>query len=138
MTKAISTLPSRLDHSPWFHLLGGPILWAVHFLFSYAWLEFACRVRLLVLHSAVFGLPLLSWFFISFTVLLTFATVYIGWSSFRDWKHLRRSWRKNKQAVWELEARQFMAFSGILLGPLFSLVILLSGLPALVLGPCGS
>src|SRR5689334_6279335 len=99
MTRAISTFPSRLDHSPWFHLLGGPVIWAVHFLLSYVWLEFACRARVLVLHSAILGLPLLSWLFISYTVILTLATLYTGWSSLRDWKRLKRSWRKNKEAV---------------------------------------
>jgi hypothetical protein len=133
---AASTSLSHLKHSPWFHLLGGPILWSAHFLISYAWIEFACRVRLLILHSTILGLTVLSWSVLLFTLLAVLATLYVGWSAYRSWRQISELKETNELESWGVESRRFMAISGILLSMLFSLVILLSGLPALVLGPC--
>ena len=133
---ATSTFLSHLNRSPWFHLLGGPILWSAHFLVSYAWVEFACRVSLLVLDSTILGLTVLSWSVLILTILAVLATVYVGWSAYRSWLRIRESKETDELASWGVESRRFMALSGILLSALFSLVILLSGLPVLVLGPC--
>lgn len=133
---ATSKLLSHLNRSPWFHLLGGPILWSAHFLISYAWIEFACRVRLLMLDSMILGLTVLSWSVLIFTLLAMLATLYVGWSAYRSWLRIRDSKKMDELESWGVESRRFMAFSGILLSALFSLVILLTGLPALVLGPC--
>jgi hypothetical protein len=127
---------SHLNRSPWFHLLGAPVLWSVHFLVSYAWVEFACRVRLLVLDSTVLGLTVLSWSVLIFTLLAVLATLYVGLSAYRSWLRIRESKEMDELESWGVESRRFMGLSGILLSILFSLVILLSGLPALVLGPC--
>jgi hypothetical protein len=127
---------SRLNRSPWFHLLGGPILWSAHFLVSYAWVEFACRVSLLALDSTLLGLTVLSWSVLIFTFLAVLATLYVGWSAYRSWRGLRGQQETNEIDSWGLESRRFMALSGILLSVLFSIVILLTGLPALVLRPC--
>jgi hypothetical protein len=134
MAKSLSL--SHLNRSPWFHLLGGPILWSAHFLISYAWVEFACRIRLFVLDSTVLGLTALSWSVLIFTLIAVVATVYVGWSAHRSWLRIRESKQTNELESWGVESRRFMALSGILLSALFSLVILLTGLPALVLGPC--
>ena len=127
---------SHLNRSPWFHLLGGPILWSAHFLATYNWVEFACRANLLVLDSTVLGLTVLSWIVLILTLIAALATLYVGWSSFQSWRRLRESQETNELDSWGIGSRRFMALSGILLSGLFSLVILLSGLPALVLGPC--
>lgn len=128
---------SRLDRSPWFHLLGCPILWSVHFLGSYLWVEFACRARLPVLDSVVLGLTVLSWSVLIFTLLATLAAGYTGWAAYRSWHRLKRSRKTNNEpASWRAESGLFMALSGIALSALFSLAILLGGLPAFVLGPC--
>jgi hypothetical protein len=127
---------SHLSQSPWFHLLGAPILWSVHFLISYAWVEYACRMRLLVLDSTMLGLTLLSWSILLLTLIAVLATVYVGWSAYRSSRRISESKKTNELESWGVESRRFMALSGILLSALFSLVILLSGLPALVLGPC--
>src|ERR671922_1940171 len=82
MTTFISR--SHLSRSPWFHLLGGPILWSAHFLISYAWVEFACRVRLLVLHSTLLGLTVLSWSVLILTLIAMLATLYVGWAAYRS------------------------------------------------------
>jgi hypothetical protein len=131
-----STLFSRLDRSPWFHLLGGPILWSAHFLASYASVEFACRARLPVLDSTVFGLSVLSWSVLAFTLAATLAAVYVGRAAYRSWHRLKKSRKTTEPDTWELESGRFMALSGMALSALFALTILLGGLPALVLGPC--
>jgi hypothetical protein len=134
MASSIS-LP-HLNRSPWFHLLGGPILWSAHFLVSYAWVEFACRVRPLVLDSTILGLTVLSWSILILTLVAMLATCYVGWLAYGSLRGLRESQEMNEQDSWGVESRRFMARSGILLSALFALVILLTGLPALVLGPC--
>ena len=127
---------SHLNRSPWFHFLGGPVLWSVHFLVSYSWVEFACRVRLIVLDSTILGLSVLSWSVLVLTFVAVLATLYVGWSAYRSWQRLRKSQEPNELEAWGVESRRFMAFGGIVLSTLFGLVILLTGLPALVLGPC--
>jgi hypothetical protein len=134
MTSSISL--SHLNRSPWFHLLGGPILWSAHFLATYNWVEFACRANLLVLDSTVFGLTVLSWSVLVLTLITALAALYVGWSSHKTWRRLRESQATNEPDSWGIDSRRFMALGGILLSVLFSLVILLSGLPVLVLGPC--
>jgi hypothetical protein len=134
---ASSLSHSHLNRSPWFHLLGGPIFWSAHFLVSYAWVEFACRARLVVLDSTILGLTVLSWSFLILTFIAVLATLYVGWAAYLSWRQMRDSQETNELDTWVVESRRFMALSGILLSVLFSLVILLSGLPALVLGPCG-
>jgi hypothetical protein len=127
---------SRLDRSPWFHLLGGPVLWSAHFLASYAWVEFACHAGLPALDSTVLGLTVTSWSVLALTLLVTLAAVYVGWSAYRSWRRLERSRKKDEPGSWEVESGRFMAFGGMVLSTLFALTILLGGLPALVLGPC--
>ena len=134
MAKSLSL--SHLNQSPWFHLLGAPVLWGVHFLVSYAWVEFACRMRLLVLDSTILGLTVLSWSVLILTLIAVLASLYVGWSAYRSWRRILESKKTNEVESWGVESKRFMALSGILLSALFSLVILLTGLPALVLGPC--
>jgi hypothetical protein len=127
---------SHLNRSPWFHFLGAPILWSLHFLTSYVWVEFACRVKLPVFHSTFLGLTVLSWSVLVFTLILMLAALYVGWSAYQNWGRLKRSHKKNELDSWALESQRFMAFGGIFFSVLFALIILLSGLPVLALGPC--
>jgi hypothetical protein len=127
---------SVLNRSPWFHLLGGPILWSAHFLATYNWVEFACRANLLVLDSTILGLTVLSWSVLVLTFLAVLAALYVGWSAYQSWQRLRKMQEKNELDSWAVESHRFMAFSGIVLSALFSLVILLTGIPALILEPC--
>jgi hypothetical protein len=134
MTMTISF--SHLNRSPWFHFLGGAILWSAHFLISYGWVEFACRTGLLVLDSTFLGLSALSWSVLSLTLIAALAALYVGWSAYREWDRLRNTREMNELDMRSVESHRFMAFSGIFLSALFSLVILLTGLPALMLGAC--
>jgi hypothetical protein len=105
-------------------------------LVSYAWVEFACRMRLIVLDSTILGLTVLSWSILILTLVAVLATSYVGWSAYRSWRRMRELQETNEQDSWGGESRRFMALSGIGLSALFALVILLSGLPVLVLAPC--
>jgi len=127
---------SRLSRSPWFHLLGSPIVWSAHFLGGYGWVEFACRAGLLVLDSTILGLTVISWVVLFFTLAAFLASLYVGWAAYDGWRRSGQADKTSDVSAWGVEARQFMAFSGMAFSALFSLVILLSGLPVLVLGPC--
>ncbi len=128
--------PSHLKRSPWVHFLGGPVIWGIHFIVSYVWVEFACRANLLVLDSTILGLTVLSWIVLIFTFVAVLASLYVGWVSYRAWHRIQKSHGTDELEAWGVESRRFMAFTGMFLSALFSLVILLTGLPALVLGPC--
>jgi hypothetical protein len=89
-----------------------------------------------MLHSTILGLTVLSWSVLALTLVAVLATLYVGWSAYRSWQGLREPQETNELEAWGGESRRFMALSGICLSALFALVILFSGLPALVLGPC--
>ena len=127
---------SHLKRSPWLHFLGGPVIWGIHFMVSYVWVEFACRANLLVLNSTILELTVLSWIVLALTLIAVLAALYVGWSSYGAWRQIQESQETNELEAWGVESRRFMAFSGMFLSALFSLVILFTGLPALVLGPC--
>jgi hypothetical protein len=128
--------PSHLKRSPWVHFLGGPVIWGIHFIVSYVWVEFACRANLPMLDSTILGLTVLSWIVLIFTFVAVLASLYVGWVSYRAWHRIQKSHGTDELEAWGVESRRFMAFTGMFLSALFSLVILLTGLPALVLGPC--
>jgi hypothetical protein len=130
----LHTTPST--RSPWFHLLGSPIIWGAHFLVSYLWVEAACQAHLLVLDSTILGLTVLSYIVLALTIAAVAATLYVGRSAYHQWQRLRQIPTLNEASHWAVEGEQFMAFSGVLLSGLFTLTILLTGLPALVLRPC--
>jgi|SRR5687767_4272452 len=127
---------SHLKRSPWLHFLGGPVIWGIHFMVSYVWVEFACRANLLVLNSTILELTVLSWIVLALTLIAVLAALSVGWSSYGAWRRIQESQETNELEAWGVESRRFMAFSGMFLSALFSLVILFTGLPALVLGPC--
>lgn len=118
------------------HLLGGPLLWSAHFLATYAWTEFACQTQLLALHSTIWGIPVLSHVVLGLTLAGILATGYVGVLAYRRWRGLKPVQGGHEAVQWALEGERFAAFSGVLLCGLFALVILLTGLPALVLRPC--
>jgi len=128
--------PSHLKRSPWVHFLGGPVIWGIHFIVSYVWVEFACRAQLLVLDSTVLGLTVLSWIVLALTLIAVLAALYVGWASYGAWRRIRECQKPDELEAWGVESRRFMAFTGMFLSALFSLVILLTGLPVLLLKPC--
>lgn len=127
---------SGLSRSPWFHFLGGPVLWIAHFLATYSWVEFACRANLLVLDSTLLGLTVLSWSVLGLTLSAMLAALYVGWLSYQSWRRIKRLQGPDGPEIWRLLSTRFMAFSGTFLSALFALVILFTGLPVLVLEPC--
>jgi hypothetical protein len=108
----------------------------LHFLIGYVWVEFACRMNFPALDSIFWGLSILSWSFLILTIIVTLAVFYIGWLAFRNWQTLKKKHRKVESTFWEIETREFMSLGGVVLSVLFSLTILVSGLPVLALDPC--
>lgn len=128
--------PARTSLLPWVHLLGSPIVWALHFLVGYSWVEFACKSRLLVLQSTLMGLTITSHVVLLLTLIALVAIGYVAWSAYRRWRQIQQIREKMESAHWVVEGERFMAFSGMVLCFMFAATILLTGLPALVLRPC--
>jgi hypothetical protein len=125
----------RLLASPWFDLLASPLVWSLHFLASYGVVEFACEARFLDSH--ILGLSLLSAIVLALTLLAGLATLYVGLAAYKRWRAMIGPVNGSGALPQNDQARRFMALSGVLLSALFGLTILVTGLPALVLRPCG-
>jgi biopolymer transport protein ExbB/TolQ len=132
--------------SLWFGVLAGPITWTVHFLVGYGLVEVACRLRLL--ESQLLGLTALSVIILVLTLVALLVTLYAGFLAYRNWRRMqveRREGVKQRREAAERsdqrrlveESGRFMAFGGVLLNGLFSFVILVTGIPVLILPPCG-
>lgn len=126
--QVFSAIPPR---QLWFSVAVGPIVWAIHLVVVYAMVSLACN-----------------WRFFSFTVLgvsgiifiLTVVTLVMGaivlYGGLLAWRN-RRFIEEEAQLHGRREERHyFLAYSGVLLSALFFLVILVSLIPAFVLGPC--
>jgi hypothetical protein len=120
--------------SPWFHLLASPIIWGVYFLATYSLVEAACQSGFL--DTPLVGLSALSVAVLLLTLIALLATLYAGWAAYHQWRTLNPQVIENEVARQEALARHFMALSGVWLSALFSLTLLATGLPALVLSPC--
>jgi hypothetical protein len=136
--------PTPLRSTPtlrslWFGALSGPIVWSLHFLIGYGLTEIACRLG--ILESQVMGLPVLSIIILLLTLAALLITLFAGVLAYRNWQDLKRaslapSLATGLQRV-DQDSGRFMAFGGLLLNGLFSFLILATGLPTLVLSPCG-
>lgn len=119
----------------WFGLLTGPIVWSVYFLVVYAIVEVACWAGLQ--GSDLEGLNALSFIVLGLTFAALLITFYFGFLAYRTWQRMSRH-TANYAGQSQAEQRSgFMAFAGVLLSGLFALTILLNGIPALILRPCG-
>jgi hypothetical protein len=134
--------PPRTDLyllSLWFGVLAGPIVWSLHFLAGYGLSEVACRLRLL--ESPVMGLTALSLIILFLTFGALIITLYAGFIAYRNWHSANREGLPSSNAAeprrLDRDSGQFMALSGLILSALFSFLILATGLPVLVLRPCG-
>lgn len=124
-------MDTRHRLSLWFGLLGGPFVWAVHFLLSYGLIEIACRTGLWM-DFTVLGLSGVSFVVLLLTLAAILATACAGWLAHRN--EPRTQDGEPGQAE---ERSAFMAHTGVLLCGLFGVLVLLGGISALVLRPCG-
>lgn len=133
-------IPARQEANSrkvWIQLLAGPVLWSVHFLLSYLFVEGFCQAGW---NFNILGINGISFILIVLTTLAVLGTGLFALKSYRNWRttnregSLRDQFRENAQ--WFEGPVDFMYFSGFLLSALFALVILTVGLPALFLQPC--
>jgi len=117
-------------HPEWFGLLAGPIIWSLYFLAGYLLVEFGCRGGWLT--GAVAGLPAAPVAVLGLTVAALAAALWATASAARRWRALPAA---TDDAHWfrAEDWRRFMVLAAVLLGGLFSLLILMTGVPALIL-----
>jgi hypothetical protein len=119
----------RNQRSLWIGWLSGPVVYSVYFMLGYLLGEFGCDA----------GLQRFSWRGVGLitagtgvlTVLAAATTLTIGIRTFRRWRVLRR-----KHAQGQDSPAGFLSFTGAWLNGLFTVLILLTGLPAWLLEIC--
>ena len=134
MTSTASQTYTGQLRSLWFGLLAGPIVWSVYFLVGYGLTEFVCKLGLL--EFRILGLAALSAIIVGLTLVALLITLYAGFLAYRNWQRMKEDEPDEGQPSWPAENSQFMALTGLLLNGLFSLTILVSGIPAFFLPPC--
>lgn len=118
--------------SLWLGVLTGPIVYSLHFVAVYLLVETACKARLL--EYTLFGLNGISFWVLVVTVVAALISAYSTFTSYREW---RRTQRNGEQDAERNEAyQQLMASVGLGFSGFFTIVILLTGLPALFLVVC--
>lgn len=134
MTSTTSATYSGQLRSLWFGLLAGPIVWTIYFLLGYGLIESVCKLGLL--ESRILGLATVSTVIVGLTVLALLITLYAGFLAYRNWQRIKDDELDGSQSDRPEENSRFMALAGLLLSGLFSLTILLTGVPAFILPPC--
>ena len=126
-------LPADQGHglAVWLLFLAGPTLWFTHFILVYVLAEVLCKPLAGV--DGVTSLPLISVLTIVATIVFAVATAAGAWLAFRRWREWQDSPRDEEQSAMQGET---LVFTGFLLGLLFTVAVLMTGAPALVLRPC--
>ena len=130
-SEAISKEERRGSLSLWFAVLGSPMAWGGHLLANYSLEEwFACS------HSSehkgqIFGYSVHAVSIVINSLMLALA-VASGLVAYSCWKKLRGQEGGEER----LERARWMAFAGIVEASLFTGIILLGYLPALIVGIC--
>ena len=134
--------------SLWYHLLAGPAIWGAYFLIGYGLLEVACNAQ--GFETRILGLTVLSILILILTLAAAFLALVAGGISYRTWKAGRsngpatvhdspvtRSDIVEAPGEADENTARFAALIGVMLSGLFAFTILVTGLPALFLNPCG-
>lgn len=114
----------------WFCLLNGPVVYSVYFLIGYLFVEATCEADLLTF--TLFGLDMISFTVIVLTVLAAAVTGYGLFLSLRIW---RRTHGVDDPAD-DTGYVPFMAFTGAWMSGLFTVVTVVTGVPALYVVLC--
>lgn len=115
--------------------LAGPTIWFTHFMLVYLLAEVLCKP--LRVDVRVAGLALVSFLTLVATVLAAVAAAAFSVWSLRRWQAVTRGASSSEAEQPEIQSHQAaLAFTGFLLGALFSVAILFTGAPALWLQPC--
>lgn len=121
----------RRNRRLWFGLANGPIIYSVYFIIGYFFAEATCTADLL--RYRLFGLEAISFWIFVLTALCALVT---GYSTMMAWRLWRQTRHNEEAADVENSYPPFLAFIGAWLSGFFTLMILLSGVPAYVLVIC--
>lgn len=121
--------------SVWFLFLAGPTIWFTYFILVYALAEVLCKP--LAGDAGAAGLPLISIITVVATVVAALLAAAAAVVAYRRWQATRTA----PDASAEDQERASMGgnalvLSGFLLSVLFTIAVVLTGAPALVLRPC--
>ncbi len=139
-----------------FGALTGPVAWSVYFLAGYSLVEGACRLPPLTAPPGAAGLSAVSVVVLVLTLVTVLVTLYAGWLAYAHWRWLegappadprllgndppvtgRATGTRVRPAGLDRDTERLMAVGGILLNGLFAFLTIVTGLPAVVLAPCG-
>ena len=112
--------------SLWFGFMGGPVIYSLYFLAVYFLGEAACMADLL--RYRVLGLEAIAFWVVLLTLVAAAVTGYGTWLAYHNWRQTRAGAGPDRSSY-----QPFMAFTGLWLSGLFTVTILLTGLPALFL-----
>ncbi len=115
----------------WFVLASGPIVYSLYFLIGYLLAEASCVAG--TLRYRLLGLEAISFWIILLTVVAAAITAYSTVVALRHWQQAEHG---ATATTAEHGYPPFMAFVGAWLNGLFTLFILLSGVPAYFLVLC--
>lgn len=119
------------DGALWFGLLSGPVVYSIYFAAGYFFAEATCTADLL--RFRVLGLEAISFWIVVLTLAAAAITGYSTIMAFGNW---RRTRGEDESPAPERSYPPFMAFVGAWLSGLFTLFIVMTGVPALFLPLC--
>jgi len=129
-------VPESRQRLLWLSMLSGPIIYSVYFLAGYLFVEITCRAGLL--QFQLWGMSMISIVVLVLTLLALALTLFVGFLAYRRWQQTEERDATSVEHGRLAEGpEQFMTFAGFLLNGLFAAIILLTGIPALLLSPCG-
>ena len=115
----------------WFGVAAGPILWAVHLVLSYGLVSLACTWGFF--NFTVSGIAGIVVVLTALTIVFAVVVLYAGILARRNHSEIEERGTLRGRVE---ERHHFLATSGMLLSGLFFVVIVVSLIPAFVLGPC--
>lgn len=115
--------------SLWFGLMGGPVVYTLYFLAVYFLGEAACIADLL--RYRVLGLEAISFWVLLLTVAAAVMIGYGAWLAYGNWQQTQA-----RTPDVGASYAAFMAFVGLWLSGLFTVLTVATGLPALFLVLC--
>lgn len=121
--------PRQSTWSLWFGLVGGPLIYSLHFLTVYLLAEAACQANLL--RYRVLGLEAITFWVLFLTVVAAVLTGYATWIAYRNQQQTTGNNAQDHAGY-----ASFMAFVGLWLSAIFTVLIVATGLPALFLVLC--
>nr|AGC71490.1 hypothetical protein [uncultured bacterium A1Q1_fos_1880] len=115
--------------SLWFGLMGGPVVYTLYFLAVYFLGEAACLADLL--RYRVLGLEAIAFWVLLLTVVAAAMIGYGAWLAYGNWQQT-----DDRSGDDGASYAAFMAFVGLWLSGLFTVLTVATGLPALFLVLC--